>query len=102
LRPKICLFSIPRGNAQQTAQHAFGFDERKRLRNGVLHRRALVCCGAYEARRIYIATTVAQTRGSQDPKEGPAHIGPPQRAVEKAEMRQEVYVVVIDLAVYQP
>jgi hypothetical protein len=65
--PSNLLFSMPRGNAQQNAQRAFGFNERKYLRNGVLHRRALVCCGAYEARPIYIATTVEPTRGHLNP-----------------------------------
>src|SRR5436190_17469288 len=45
---RICFLSMPRGNAQQNAQHAIAGKQRKFLSNRSLQRRAVSCCGAYE------------------------------------------------------
>jgi hypothetical protein len=46
--PKIRSFSVPRGDAQQNAQHEIAYTQRKCLKDEFLRRKAVSCCGAYE------------------------------------------------------
>lgn len=46
--PKIRSFSVPRGDAQQTAQHEIAYTQRKCLKDQFLRRKAVSCCGTYE------------------------------------------------------